>query len=75
MGLRTAEQLPAGHVCISVYKHPADDQGTDYYGPILTESDTRIRISVWGEPMQAWRKRDCNIIRSAADTRASHDVA
>jgi len=67
MGIRRADQLPTGHVSLTVFAHPADDVGTDMYGPILTESDTHIRISVWGEPMQTFRKRDCSITRSEMD--------
>lgn len=67
MGIRRADQLPAGHVALTVFRHAADDVGTDYYGPILEEDALTIRISVYGEPMKTFRKRDCTITRSEDD--------
>lgn len=63
-GLRRAEQLAADEVAITVFVHAGDDVGTSYYGPIIHETETHIRISVYGEPMKEWRKRDCVITRA-----------
>lgn len=71
MGIRRADQLPAGHVALTVFYGPGDDAGTDYFGPILEEDALTIRIEVYGEPMKTFRKRDCTITRSAEDTRGA----
>lgn len=56
--------IPDGWVQVTYFPRPGSDLASDYTAPILDETDTLIRIEVWGEPM-TFLKRACIIRRSA----------
>jgi hypothetical protein len=64
-GLLAPHQLPEGWASITHWYAPYTDRTEEFYGPIITETDTHITLNVSGEP-HTFETRHCRIERAHA---------